>query len=104
MPDYWARVLDPLRPPDARPVQRGPVFATVQEMLALVGAGKGVYPFPAPAARYYIRPDVAFVPIVDAPPFEWVLLWRGTEETSRVRAFTRAAQDLLASGRAGVSA
>jgi DNA-binding transcriptional LysR family regulator len=104
VPDYWAQVLDPLRPAGARPVQRGPAFATVQEMLALVGAGKGVYPFPAQAARYYIRPDVTFVPIADAPPFEWVLLWRSTAETSRVQAFTLAAQDLVASGRATVAA
>jgi hypothetical protein len=40
---------------------------------------------------------------VGAPPFEWVLLWRTSAATARVRAFTRAAQDLIRSGRATVS-
>jgi hypothetical protein len=44
------------------------VFGTAQEMLALVGAAKGVFPVPAQAPRYYSRPDIVFVPIHDAPP------------------------------------
>ena len=95
VPDYWAKVLAPRLPAGARPAPRGHVFATVQEMLALAGAGKGVFPFPQQATRYYQRPDVAFVPIRDAPPFTWVFLWRTGNGTARVRAFTQTAQDIL---------
>lgn len=95
IPDYWANVLAPRLPPGTRPTPRGPAYATVQEMLALIGAGKGVFPFPEQATRYYQRPDVTFIPIRDAPPFEWVFLWRRGNGTARVRAFTQTAQDML---------
>jgi DNA-binding transcriptional LysR family regulator len=95
IPDYWAETLAPRLPPSARPTRRGPVYATVQEMLALIGAGKGVFPFPEQATHYYQRPDVVFVPIRDAPPFEWVFLWRRGNGTARIRAFAQTAQDTL---------
>ncbi|MFE3451692.1 hypothetical protein ACFXJ8_22485 [Nonomuraea sp. NPDC059194] len=65
---------------DGRPIVRGPAFTTTEEMLTLVGAGKGTYPVPAQAAQFYARPDVAYVPIHDAPSFEWALVWRNTGE------------------------
>ena len=92
--DYWAEVLAPRLPAGTKPEPRGPVYATVQELLTLVGAGKGVFPFPEQATGYYQRPDVAFVPIRDAPPFEWVFLWRRGNGTARVRAFTQTAQTI----------
>jgi DNA-binding transcriptional LysR family regulator len=95
MPDYWAQALAPRLPPGARPARRGPACGTVQEMLAVIGAGQGVFPFPDQAACYYQRPDVAFVPIRDAPPFEWRFLWRRGNGTARVRAFAQTAQDTL---------
>ncbi|MEV3926052.1 hypothetical protein [Actinomadura coerulea] len=48
--------------------------------------------------RYHTWPDVAYVPLGGAPPLEWGLAWRAGGETARVRAFTRAAVDLLAAG------
>jgi DNA-binding transcriptional LysR family regulator len=67
----------------------------VQEMLSLVGAGKGMYPAPAHMVRYYARPDVVYLPIVDGPPFEWALTWRRNAVTERIRAFNQAALDLV---------
>jgi len=67
--------------------------ATLNELLALVGAGRGVLPIGAHARRYSARPDVAYIPFSDAPPVEWALMWRA--ETARVRAFAQAAQDLI---------
>ena len=95
MPDYWAEALAPRLPPGTRPARRGPVCATAQEMLAVIGAGKGVFLFPEQAIRYHQRPDVAFVPIRDAPPFKWRFLWRPGNGTARVRAFAQTAQDTL---------
>lgn len=93
VPDEWDATVVPARTPDGRPTERGPVFSTTQEMLALVGAGKGSYPLPEEAAAYHPRPDVAYVPIADAPPYEWALAWRADEKTERVRAFGEAASD-----------
>lgn len=91
VPDYWDRALVPEQTPDGRPVERGPAFDTVQEMLALVGAGMGTYPVPAQATSYYVRPDVAYVPIDDAPPFQWRFIWLTAAQTTRILAFDRAA-------------
>jgi DNA-binding transcriptional LysR family regulator len=94
IPDYYDEALAPRHTPDGRPTERGPTFATVQEMLALVGAGKGSYPVPAHAAQYYQRPDVAYVPIDDAPPYGWRFLWLTATETSLIRAFDRTAAEV----------
>jgi DNA-binding transcriptional LysR family regulator len=94
VPDYWDEMLGPTTTADGRPVERGPEFATIQEMLALVGAGRGTYPVPTQAGAYYVRPDVVYVPITDAPPFEWRLVWPTAAETASVRAFDRVAADV----------
>ena len=64
-------------------------------MLAAIGAGQCVFPFPEQAARYHQRPDVAFVPIRNAPPVEWRFLWRHGNGTALVRAFAQTAKDTL---------
>jgi hypothetical protein len=63
-------------------------------MLALVGAGLGAYPVPIQATSYHARPDVAYVPIHDAPPYQWRLIWLSAAETARIRAFGQAAAAL----------
>lgn len=94
VPDNWDQALVPEYTSNGRPVERGPSFDTIQEMLALVGAGQGTYPVPDQATNYYARPDVAYVPIHDAPPFRWQFVWLSAGETSRIRAFDRAAADV----------
>ena len=94
IPDYWDQALVPQHTPDGRPVERGPSFETTQEMLALVGAGKGTYPVSTQFTSYYLRPDVAYVPIHDAPPYQRRLLWLSAAETTTIRAFDQAAATL----------
>ncbi|WP_323746715.1 LysR substrate-binding domain-containing protein [Catenulispora pinisilvae] len=69
--------------------------STLQECLTLVGAGRGVAEVGAQTRRYYPRPDVVYVPISDAPPLEWCLVWHEDRRTARVRAFSQAAYDLV---------
>ncbi|MFI7384011.1 LysR family transcriptional regulator [Streptomyces sp. NPDC049813] len=92
VPAYWDEHHVPARTPAGRPVERGGSAETIQELIALVGAGRGVYPVPAHAAAYYARPDVAYVPVSDAPPYEWGFVWRPATETARLRAFHQAAR------------
>lgn len=89
---YWDASLAPQLTADGRPIERGPSFDTIQEMLALIGAGQGSYPVPAQAGQFYQRPDVAYVPISGAKPFEWALMWRAAAETATVRAFAEVAR------------
>ncbi|MDR8413544.1 LysR family transcriptional regulator [Nonomuraea sp. 3-1Str] len=85
----------PRTTPGGLPIPRGLTFGTIQEMLALIGAGKGVFVVPAHARRYDSRPDVTYVPIQDGRPFEWRLVWLTSAESARVRAFTQAATDYV---------
>lgn len=95
VPDHIDGFLVPRQTPGGRLIERGPAFGTIQEMLALVGAGRGVFPVPTHASQYDARPDVTYLPIVDGLPFEWRLIWRTVAETNRIRAFVQAAGDFV---------
>ncbi|MFG3680827.1 LysR family transcriptional regulator [Micromonospora chalcea] len=83
----------PDRTPSGRPVPKGPVGGSFSEMLALVALGRGVLPVGEQARQFYARPDVAYVPIHDAPPISRCPVWTAGNTTSRVREFVRAAAD-----------
>lgn len=85
----------PPRQADAPPATADPTAGTFQEALTLVGAGQGALPAGAHARRYYARPDIAYLPISDAPALEWVLVWPADRHTARVRAFVEAADSLI---------
>ncbi len=93
IPAYWEEALVPFHTPSGRPVQRGPKVATWQEVLAVVAAGDAVLPIQAEASRYYPWPGIVYIPILDATPCQWALIWRGAAETALVRAFARAGRD-----------
>jgi DNA-binding transcriptional LysR family regulator len=86
-PPAWLNSYLPWSTPGDRPIERGPAVSTFQELLALVAAGQGICPVAAHNVRYHPRPDIAFVPLVDAPPFEFGLVWRTSGHTGRVRTF-----------------
>jgi DNA-binding transcriptional LysR family regulator len=68
---------------------------TFSEALTLVGTGQGTLVVGAHVRRYYARPDVGYVPITDAPPLLWGLIWPDDRNTARVRAFVSAASELV---------
>jgi DNA-binding transcriptional LysR family regulator len=88
-PQYWLDFHLPSHTPAGKPIPRGPATIAWQEVLSLVSAGKGVCPTSALAADYYSRPDLAFVPFHDAPPFDYALLWPATGQTPKVHAFVQ---------------
>ncbi|MBY8874386.1 LysR family transcriptional regulator [Micromonospora sp. PLK6-60] len=87
----FKRDRTPESTPSGRAVPRGPVGNTFSEMLTLVAMGRGVLPVGAHTRRYYPRPDVAYVPIHDAPPILRGPVWSAGNDTARVREFVRAA-------------
>ncbi|MDN5854205.1 MAG: LysR substrate-binding domain-containing protein [Actinomycetia bacterium] len=99
IPAFWDQALVPPHTADGRPVERGPSFDTTQEMLALVGAGMGTYPMSTQFTSYYVHPDVVYVPIHDAPPYQRRFRWRSAAETATIRAFDRAAATVAAARR-----
>ncbi|GAA2275722.1 LysR family transcriptional regulator [Glycomyces scopariae] len=94
-PPQWLRTAQPWTTPSGRPIERGPAVRSFQELLTAVAAGRGVCTVAAHNTRYHPRPDVAFLPFDDAAPFEFGLVWRGSAETARVRAFTEATERLV---------
>ncbi|MEH0982364.1 LysR family transcriptional regulator [Micromonospora sp. CPCC 205556] len=97
----FKRDRTPDRTPSGRPVPKGPSGNTFSEMLSLVAMGRGVLPVGEHTRRYYPRPDVAYVPIHDAPPILRGPVWLETNTTERVREFVRAAADAARSGTDG---
>lgn len=81
----------PDRTPSGAPVPKGPAGGSFAEMLTLVAMGRGVLPVGEHARDYYPRPDVAYVPIRDAPLIERGLVSSPANTTARVRAFVEAA-------------
>ncbi|MEU9147979.1 LysR family transcriptional regulator [Streptomyces sp. NPDC048349] len=94
MLEVWDEFHSPRHTPSGRPIEHVPGSETFLGQLALVGAGKGVYPEGGRAMRFYVRPDVTYVPFHDAAPLEWGLVWRATRETARVRAFAHTAHEV----------
>ncbi|GAA3491535.1 LysR family transcriptional regulator [Streptomyces cremeus] len=84
--------------PSGRPVPKGPAGGSFSEMLTLVAMGRGVLPVGEHSRRYYPRPDVAYVPLHDAPPIERGPVWRADNTTPSVREFVRAASDVAGQG------
>ncbi|MFG3168104.1 LysR family transcriptional regulator [Streptomyces sp. NPDC048200] len=93
----FKRDRTPDRTPSGRPVPKGPVGESFSEMLTLVAMGRGVLPVGDHSRQYYPRPDVAYVPLLDAPPIERGLIWSEANTTERLRAFVRAATDATGS-------
>lgn len=89
----FKRDRTPDHTPSGRPVRRGPVGNTYSEMLSLVALGRGVLPVGELTREYSRRPDLAYVPIHDAPPIRRGPVWLEANTTARVLAFVRAAED-----------
>lgn len=94
-PQQWLDNAQPWTTPSGQPIARGPSVRTFQELLTLIAAGQGTCTVAAHNTRYHPRTDVAFVPMPDAPPFEFGLVWRSNAETARVRAFTETTRVLV---------
>ncbi|BCY08646.1 LysR family transcriptional regulator [Actinoplanes sp. L3-i22] len=89
----FKRDRTPDRTPSGRPVPRGPAGRTFTEMLSLVALGRGVLPVGELTRAYHPRPDIAYLPIRDAPPIERGPVWLPANTTARVLEFVRAAAD-----------
>ncbi|MBT2545743.1 LysR family transcriptional regulator [Streptomyces sp. ISL-44] len=94
LPGDWPSDRWPERTPQGRAIPPGPHFETFQEALQLIAAGSGGCIVGAQATRFYARPDVACVPFSDAPPIDWAPVWLKANNTPRIRAFARTAQEV----------
>ncbi|GAA2264250.1 LysR family transcriptional regulator [Glycomyces scopariae] len=87
IPDYRRALQAPRRTPAGLPVPAGPDVSSLQEALMFVAADKGALLTAAHTGTYHARPGVAHVPVVDAEPVRYGLVWRAGENTAAVDAF-----------------
>ncbi|WP_318210289.1 MULTISPECIES: LysR family transcriptional regulator [unclassified Streptomyces] len=89
-PRHWLDHHYPRHTPSGAAIPRGPVAVTWQEVLSHVTAGRGVTPGAARGARYHPRSGIAYVPLRDAPPLEYGLVWPTAADSALTRAFVAA--------------
>lgn len=89
IPAHMEEVFQPFHTPAGRPIARGPLVSTWDDQLKAVGSGQAVIAAVAESARFYPWPNLVYLPIHDAPPVSWALVWRTAAETPAVRAFVQ---------------
>ncbi|MCO5972948.1 LysR family transcriptional regulator [Actinoallomurus soli] len=92
--DWWA--VNPR--PDGSPPRWGPTNDNVEEMLEQVAEGAAICFAPASMARYYARPDLAWVPLTDVEPLRVALAWPEGTESPLVHGFAGVVRELAAPG------
>ncbi|MFI6636697.1 LysR family transcriptional regulator [Nonomuraea fuscirosea] len=75
-PDYWREALVPSHTPSGRPIRIGPAVTAESELLPILSNGEAVALVHSHASRYHSRPDIAYVPVRDAPPARWADRYR----------------------------
>ncbi|MEU0009439.1 LysR family transcriptional regulator [Streptomyces sp. NPDC006314] len=93
-PDHWMDHYVPEHTPHGRFIDRGAIVNIAEEIFMLVGMREAVALFPAHMARYYPRPDIAYLPVKGLEPLAYSLVWRTESENEMIRAFARVVSDL----------
>lgn len=93
-PDYWRDAVVPTRTPSGQPIKLGPEVTNYQEMIPIMASGEAMSPVHAQAASHYPNPDIAYVPIRDAPPSVWVLVWRTDAESQLILDLARIVREM----------
>jgi DNA-binding transcriptional LysR family regulator len=86
------RYLQPLRP-------GGTPIRSVEEKLEHVAAGHGIIVLPLSATQYYGRPDVVYVPVLDAELDQVYLASEATRRSKLITAFIQVVQQALPSSK-----
>ncbi|MFI9724914.1 LysR family transcriptional regulator [Streptomyces sp. NPDC052092] len=91
----WSAVWNADPRPDGTRWRRGPDVHDMEEILAYVRAGSGVVFVPESVAAVFPRPDIAYLPVTDAPPGEVALAWDGDRPSPLVETFVDATRTTL---------
>ncbi|MCE7009817.1 LysR family transcriptional regulator [Kibdelosporangium philippinense] len=73
----------------------GPVVQDSAQLLDVVALGQGVALVPASLAALNVRPDVTYVPVVDAEPYRTLVLWQAGSRSSRIARFIQTAHTVV---------
>ncbi|MEV0295952.1 LysR family transcriptional regulator [Nocardia sp. NPDC050710] len=87
VPRYWMDYYFPRRTPSGRPIPQGPATNFWPEVLVHVSQGIGVSTVALRAADFHARPHMVFVPVHDAPPIDYGLMWPAAGRNPLVEPF-----------------
>ncbi|MEU8133061.1 LysR family transcriptional regulator [Streptodolium elevatio] len=93
MPRVWGHELFPTRTPQGLTVEQGPTAGGWQGVLLLVAAGRGATVAPLRSEPDNVRSDLVYIPIDDADPVEYALMWRGDDCSAGLKAFVQTLLD-----------
>ena len=96
--DFWI-LADQL---DRVPRTSSRLADKVEDWLLMIARGEGIDTCPAIISRYYPWPDLAYVPLVDAPPATLVLARRGDVRDQLVEDFVACTQAAAATDAASL--
>jgi DNA-binding transcriptional LysR family regulator len=93
-PDQWVNWWAVVPRPDGSQPVWGPPNDNVEEMLELVATGKLICISPESMAQYYARPDLKWLPLVDAEPLQIVTGWPAHTRNPLVEKFASVVREL----------
>ncbi|MFB4272974.1 LysR family transcriptional regulator [Nonomuraea sp. GTA35] len=94
VPGYWYNAYIPRETRRGRPIERGPLVQDTEDAITLASMAEIVVLFPAHMARYWIRPDITYLPVTDMGPLPYALVWRSETENEPIQALARIVRDL----------
>jgi DNA-binding transcriptional LysR family regulator len=93
-PSYWFDSYIPSHTPAGHAIERDPTVRTLDEILTLTSTGEVVTLFPNHMTRYWVRPDIAYVPVRDMSALPYALVWHTESENEPIRALAQTVRDL----------
>lgn len=98
-PDAWRDYWLATGSRGGQDVRVGARIAQVEECIEAVTSGRGVAFTQLSTLRYYSRPGLTAVPVVDVPPSEVAIAWRTADGSDLVRDFVETARAVAATTR-----
>ncbi|GGS78392.1 substrate-binding domain-containing protein [Nonomuraea spiralis] len=93
-PGYWADGFLPSRTPRAIGSSAAPLARNTEEILSLVTTGVTVSLVAHHMRRYYLQPDITYLPLRDDDPLKYALVWSAGAENDMIRALAQTVRDL----------
>jgi DNA-binding transcriptional LysR family regulator len=93
VPDTWLDAYAPRQSRRGGSIERV-VVRNVDDIMTLTSMAEVVTLFPAHMRRYWVRPDITYLPVRDMDPLSYALVWRGEAETEPIRSLARIVREL----------
>ncbi|MFB7592539.1 LysR family transcriptional regulator [Streptomyces sp. NPDC056169] len=93
-PEYFQEIFVPSSAPSGRAIERKIQVSTLDQLYTHVADGEVIHLLGNQVTRFYVRPDVTYIPVRDMPLLRWGLVWRSDNDSPMVRSFVRIAREL----------